>query len=127
MYEQDYIMRVNRDVIRTMAKLLLNKDIDSSEVSFSDELKSEEKRSLESVNGQTDMGNLHALEQEIWKLIEEGKERALEKALLFYSYLNEQNEEYLASQDFNREEIKTGLLQIASKYGVDSVVGLLYF
>lgn len=127
MYEQDYIMRVNRDVIRTMAKLLLNKDIDSPEVSFSDELKSEEKRSLESVNGQTDMGNLHALEQEIWKLMEEGKERALEKALLFYSYLNEQNEEYLASQDFNREDIKTGLMQIASKYGVDSVVGLMYF
>lgn len=127
MYEQDYIMRVNRDVIRTMAKLLLNKDIDSPEVSFSDELKSEEKRSLESVNGQTDMGNLHALEQEIWKLMEEGQERALEKALLFYSYLNEQNEEYLASQDFNREDIKTGLMQIASKYGVDSVVGLMYF
>lgn len=87
MYEQDYIMRVNRDVIRTMTKLLLNKDIDSPEVSLSDELKSEEKRSLESVNGQTDMGNLHTLEEEVWKLLEDGKERALEKALLFYSYL----------------------------------------
>lgn len=127
MYEQDYIMRVNRDVIRTMTKLLLNKDTDSPEVSFSDELKSEDKRSLESGNGQTDMGNLSALEEEIWKRIEEEKERALEKALLFYSYLNEQNEEYLASQDFNREDIKTGLMQIASKYGVDSVVGLMYF
>lgn len=93
MYEQDYIMRVNRDVIRTIAKLLLNKDIDSPEISFSDELKSEEKRSLELMNGQTDMGNLHMLKQEIWKLMEEGQERALEKALLFYSYLNEQNEE----------------------------------
>lgn len=127
MYEQDYIMRVNRDVIRTIAKLLLNKDIDSPEISFSDELKSEGKRSLESMNGQTDMGNLHTLEQEIWKLMEEGQERALEKALLFYRYLNEQNEEYLASQNFSREKIKMGLMQISSKCGVDSVVGLMYF
>ena len=127
MYEQDYIMRVNRDVIRTIAKMLLNKDIDSPEISFSDELKSEGKRSLESMNGQTDMGNLHTLEQEIWKLMEKGQERALEKALLFYSYLNEQNEEYLASQDFSREKIKMGLMQISSKYGVDSVVDLMYF
>ncbi len=127
MYEQDYIMRVNRDVIRTIAKLLLNKDIDSPEISFSDELKSEGKRSLELMNGQTDMGNLHMLKQEIWKLMEEGQERALEKALLFYSYLNEQNEEYLASQDFSREKIKMGLMQISSKYGVDSVVDLMYF
>lgn len=127
MYEQDYIMRVNRDVIRTIAKLLLNKDIDSPEISFSDELKSEGKRSLELMNGQTDMGNLHTLEQEIWKLMEEGQERALEKALLFYSYLNEQNEEYLASQNFSREKIKMGLMQISSKCGVDSVVGLMYF
>lgn len=127
MYEQDYIMRVNRDVIRTIAKLLLNKDIDSPEISFSDELKSEGKRSLELMNGQTDMGNLHTLEQEIWKLMEEGQERALEKALLFYRYLNEQNEEYLASQNFSREKIKMGLMQISSKCGVDSVVGLMYF
>lgn len=127
MYEQDYIMRVNRDVIRTMAKLLLNKDIDSPEVLLSDELKSEDKRSLESLSGQTDMGNLHTLEEEIWKQMKEGKERALEKALLFYSYLNEQDEEYLASAEFSREKIKAGLMQIASRYGVDSVVGLLYF
>ena len=27
MYEQDYIIRINNEVIRTMVKLLLNKDI----------------------------------------------------------------------------------------------------
>lgn len=27
MYEQDYIIRMNNEVIRTMVKLLLNKDI----------------------------------------------------------------------------------------------------
>ncbi len=29
MYEQDYIMRMNRDAVRVIAKLLLNKDVNS--------------------------------------------------------------------------------------------------
>ena len=47
MYEQDYIIRMNNEVIRTMVKLLLNKDI-GTPVDISDgAIKGENKKMIE--------------------------------------------------------------------------------
>mgnify|MGYP000281941155 CR=1 FL=1 len=48
MYEQDYIIRINNEVIRTMVKLLLNKDI-GTPVDISDgAIKGENRKNLRS-------------------------------------------------------------------------------
>lgn len=48
MYEQDYIIRINNEVIRTMVKLLLNKDI-GTPVDISDgAIKGENKKNVRS-------------------------------------------------------------------------------
>ena len=118
MYEQDYIMRMNRDVIRTIVKLVLNRDIDYPMDITSDGLKREEKQMIESLYGQVDMGKIKELEKEMLELVINNKERALEKVLLFYAYLNEQSDEFLLLNDFSREKIKSGLKFIASQYGI---------
>ena len=43
MYEQDYIMRMNRDVIRTIAKLIWGRDVEGPMDINADELKDEDK------------------------------------------------------------------------------------
>ncbi len=99
MYEQDYIIRMNNEVIRTMVKLLLNKDI-GTPVNISDgAIKSENRKILEAANGQSGIDNIKKMEEEILTLVDADKEGALEKALVFYGYLNELPEDALLSRE----------------------------
>ena len=126
MYEQDYIIRINNEVIRTMVKLLLNKDI-GTPVDISDgAIKGENKKILEAANGQSGIDNIKKMEEEILTLVDANKEGALEKALVFYRYLNELPEDALLSQNYSHEKIKKGLKMIAESYGILNVIDLIY-
>ena len=92
MYEQDYIIRMNNEVIRTMVKLLLNKDTGVPVNISEGTIKSENKKMLEAANGQSGIDNIKKMEEEILTLVDADKEGALEKALVFYGYLNELTE-----------------------------------
>ena len=126
MYEQDYIIRINNEVIRTMVKLLLNKDIGVSVDISEGVIKSENKKMLEAANGQSGIDNIKKLEEEILTLVDANKEGALEKALVFYRYLNELPEDALLSQNYSYEKIKKGLKMVAEHYGILNVIDLLY-
>lgn len=126
MYEQDYIIRINNEVIRTMVKLLLNKDI-GTPVDISDgAIKGENRKILEAANGQSGIDNIKKMEEEILTLVDANKEGALEKALAFYGYLNELPEDALLSQNYSHEKIKKGLKMIAESYGILNVIDLIY-
>ena len=90
---------MNRDVIRTIAKLILGRDMEEPMDITANELKSEDKKML-ILN---------------------------EQALLFYSYLNRQSDEFLEENDFDKEKIKEGLMFIAKQYGIVNIVNMLYF
>ena len=126
MYEQDYIMRMNRDVIRTIAKLIWGRDVEGPMDINADELKSEDKKLL-ILNEQVDVEKIIELEEKIQEQIVNNKERALEQALLFYSYLNKQSDEFLAANDFDKEKIKECLMFIAKQYEIANIVNMLYF
>lgn len=126
MYEQDYIMRMNRDVIRTISKLILGRDMEEPMDITANELKSEDKKML-ILNEQVDVEKITELEEKIQEQIVNNKERALEQALLFYSYLNKQSDEFLEANDFDKEKIKEGLMIIAKQYGIVNIVNMLYF
>ena len=126
MYEQDYIIRMNNEVIRTMVKLLLNKDI-GTPVDISDgAIKGENRKILEAANGQSGIDNIKKMEEEILTLVDVNKEGALEKALVFYGYLNELPEDELLSGNYSHEKIKKGLKMVAEHYGILNVIDLIY-
>ena len=126
MYEQDYIMRMNRDVIRTISKLILGRDMEEPMDITANELKSEDKNML-ILNEQVDVATITDLDEKIQEQIVNNKERALEQALLFYSYLNKQSDEFLEANDFDKEKIKEGLMFIAKQYGIVNIVNMVYF
>ncbi|MFR2126831.1 MAG: DUF6483 family protein, partial [Dorea sp.] len=68
MYEQDYIMRMNRDVIRTIAKLIWGRDVEGPMDINADELKSEDKKLL-ILNEQVDVEKIIELEEKIQEQI----------------------------------------------------------
>ena len=126
MYEQDYIIRMNNEVIRTLAKLLLNKNIGTPVDISEGVIKRENKKMLESANGQSGIDNIEKMEDEILTLVDANKEGALEKALVFYGYLNELPEDVLLSKNYSHEKIKKGLKMIAERYGILNVIDLIY-
>lgn len=85
MFEQDYVMRLIKEMVRAILKLLFNIDTHSPS---------------ENLLKDTDQSNL-------------------EIALLFYFYLNDKTDKFLEEHNFNRDEIKSGLLDITAKYGID--------
>lgn len=120
MFEQDYIMRLINEMVRAILKLLFNIDTDSP----TDELlkESEEKETLDKLYDLVDTGKISEAENLIYDLTETGEMAKLEIALLFYAYLNDKDDDFLEINDFSREEVKNGLTDIASRYGLNGIV-----
>ena len=119
MYEQDYIMRLIKEMVRTLLKLLFN--IDSQSPSAELELleNDEQRQTLESLLNMIDEGRINEAENRLYDIIETPDGGDLKTALLFYSYLNEKSDEFLEEHDFDRDEVKQGLESVISKYGVN--------
>ena len=66
-------------------------------------------------------GNINEAEDRLFELCEDNNRNKLQTALLFYSYLNKKNDEFLEKNNFSREEIVLGLRTIMSDYGLDSI------
>ncbi len=116
MYEQDYIMRLINEMVRTILKLLFNIDTESPS---SELLKNaEEKQTLESLLDMIDEGRINEAENTLYDSIKNFEKSGLEIALLFYLYLNDKSDEFLEEHDFSRDEVKQGIEDITSRYGI---------
>ena len=108
MFEQDYVMRLIKEMVRAILKLLFNIDTDSPSAELLEDVK--EQQTLDELLDMVDNGFI---------ITEEGKKTDLEMALLFYSSLNDKSDEFLEAHNYSRDEIKAGLKDITVRYGVD--------
>ncbi|MCI9371218.1 MAG: hypothetical protein HFH65_13065 [Lachnospiraceae bacterium] len=119
MFEQDYVMRLIKEMIRAVLKLLFNIDTKSPTVELLES--KEEKESLKDLLDMADNGNINEAENRLYDLISNGDIDSLKIALLFYSYLNDKSDEFLETNEFSREEIKLGIKNLADKFGLKSI------
>ena len=117
MFEQDYVMRLIKEMLRAILKLLFNIDTDSPSAELLEDAK--EQQTLDELLDMVDNGFINEAENKIYEITEEGKKTDLEMALLFYSYLNDKSDEFLEAHNYGRDEIKAGLKDITVRYGVD--------
>lgn len=116
MFEQDYIIRLIKEMIRAILKLLFNIDTDNP---IEDLLEDKESRdALEKLFDMVDNGNINEAENQIYDITSDNSMANLEVALLFYSYLNDKDDDFLQKNDFCREEIKSGIKELVSRYGL---------
>ena len=81
MFEQDYVMRLIKEMIRAILKLLFNIDTDSPSAELLKD--SEEEQTLNELLDMVDDGFINEAENRIYEITEEGKKIDLEIALLF--------------------------------------------
>ena len=77
MFEQDYIMRLIKEMIRAILKLLFHID---SEVS-TDLLENEEKTALETLLNMADAGCINEAENQIFEIVDAGDKDSLKMVL----------------------------------------------
>lgn len=119
MFEQDYIMRLIKEMVRAILKLIFQIDMDSPTAELLEE--SEERATLEALLDLVDAGRINEAENRIYEITEGLDQSHLEIALLFYSYLNDKSDDFLEENNFSRNEVKQGLQDIVSRYGLDSM------
>ena len=119
MFEQDYVMRLIKEMVRAILKLLFNIDTESPTVELLED--KEEKETLENLLDMIDNGKINEAENSLYDLTSDTDMNSLEIALLFYSYLNDKTDDFLEANDFSRDEIKSGLENIADSFGLSSI------
>ena len=118
MFEQDYVMRLIKEMIRVILKLLFNIDVETLTTRLIEN--EEEKATLEALLDMIDEGAINEAENIIFELAEDNAN--LEMILLFYSYLNDKSDTFLLENHFSRKELQTDLKNILSQYGLDSMI-----
>lgn len=117
--EKDYIMRIVHEWIRTLIKLIFNKDIDRDEdVTVPLEVMQQYKKLTAMLDG----GEINEAENLLLDGLKEGDRAYFEMALLFYEKLSTKTDEFLAEHDYSREEVADGLKYVVNFYGYGSLL-----
>ena len=116
MFEQDYIMRYIKEMIRVLLKLVFHIDTDAPVIDLLEDKK--DKQTLELLLNLVDEGMIDNAENKIYEIIGDGNKQNLKIAILFYSYLNDKSDKFLEEHNFSRDEIKLGLQDVMERYGV---------
>lgn len=123
MIEQDYIMRLIKELIRAILKLLFH--IDTTTIPVAEFVQDQEtKQTLEELLKQIDSGMINEAENKLFDIIDGKDQEKLKAALVFYAYLNEKEEKFLLEHNFSHEEIKMGLKRIAAWYQLEEISNL---
>ena len=124
MYEQDYIMRPIQEMVKAVLKLIFHIDTESPAGKLLED--SEEKAVLNTLLDLADEGKINEAENTVFEITENMDYKNLEVALLFYSYLNEKSDDFLEENDFSRDEVREGLQEIVSRYGLGSIADMFF-
>lgn len=119
MFEQDYIIRLVKEMVRAILKLLFNMDVQEATEGLAENKEQEEL--LENLLDMIDSGNINEAENHLDDFINKDDVNTLKIALLFYSYLNDKTDDFLEESDFSREEIVLGMENVADSFGLSSI------
>lgn len=122
MFEQDYIMRLIKEMVRAILKLLFNIDSESPTAKLLEN--KEQKETLENLLDLVDAGKINEAENRLYDFISDSDMGSLEIALLFYSYLNDKTDAFLEENAFSREEVKSGMKNLVDMFGLSSIAGM---
>ena len=124
MFEEDYIIRTIKEMVRTILKLLFHIDAKTPK---SDILENEvEKKRLEKLIDMVNHGQINEAENELYDFLDGKDKKQLKLALLFYSHWNDKTDEFLEENQFSREEIKLGIGNVTRQFGLGSITEMFF-
>lgn len=125
MFKQDYIMRQIQQLVQALVKILFNIDADSASSALIQDM--ETKAAADDLLRKINNGNIHEAENELSDLLENRTMDNLLVGIVFYSYLNEKDDQYLEIHDFSRAEVKSGIKHLLSEYGLETMANIFFY
>lgn len=119
MLQDDYILRQIREMVQAVMKMLFH--VTTSDLT-PDVLEEDSAReTAANLNALVDEGNIDEAENQLYEMTCDGDRQNLEIGLLFYYYLNGKDDEFLEEHNFSREEIMTGIQDLAERYNLSGI------
>ncbi len=112
--DKDYIMRLTHEVVRTLIRLLFQKDIDREEESTAPAEMLVRYRKLLAMIKE---GKINEAENLLVEEMELDNLSYFEMGLLFYEKLGAQTEDFLEEHNYTQEEVVDGLKYLVDCYG----------
>ncbi len=120
MFEQDYVMRIIHEIVRTLLKLLFHiENPEDEQLILEDERTAEDYKRLLNLVAE---GKIKEADHALFEKLNLNKKENFQMALLFYNYINDLDDEKLEAGGFSREQAKEGLLKVIKLYGYEDLV-----
>lgn len=118
--EKDYIMRIIKEMVRVLISLLLGKTYQTVELPDENKCKVSGK-TLGEYEKMVDQGLVNEAENILLENIDYTKPEEVLAAALFYEYVSEKEEAFLASCNYSKEEALDGIKWLVKNAGYDEV------
>lgn len=123
-FEQDYMMRVIKTAVETLARLLFQKT--DAEFELNDETEYTAALNLYvRLLELADSGDVNGAENLLYAGLDTENQDFLEIGISFYHHINGYDDEFLTAHDYEREEIRDGIRQLLEEYRMGNMADLL--
>ena len=119
MLQDDFILRQIREMVHAVMKMLFQ--VSASELTPDVIEDSTARTTLENLIALTDEGKIDEAENQLYEMTCDGDRQNLEIGLLFYYNLNGKDDDFLEVHNFSREEIMTGIQDLADRYQLSGI------
>lgn len=119
MLQDDFILRQIREMIHAVMSMLFQ--VNASELSPEVIEDASARTVLEELLALTDEGRIDEAENQLYEMTCDGDRQNLEIGLLFYYNLNGKDDDFLEVHNFSREEIMTGIQDLADRYQLSEI------
>ena len=114
-FEQDYVMRLIKQVIHVLIGMLLNKKTTLEHEMLVNLQQNSGDDYLQRLTILADQGKICEAENMLLDALEGGTHETCLAALLFYEHINEFDDDFLEEHNFSRNEIRQGVIDIADR------------
>lgn len=122
--EKDYIMRIIKEMVRVLFSLVLGKQYKSVELPEENKYEVSGK-ALEEFKKMVDAGFINEAENILLESIDYTQKEEVLAAVLFYQYVSEKDNDFLAAHDYSKEEALDGMKRLAEQQGYGQITSLL--
>lgn len=123
MLKKDYVMRLIHEAVRALVKLVFKIDTEKEEeLVFTEK---EKETTYDELLKLINEGKINEAENKLLDELDSKDMECYKMALMFYSYLNDKDIDFLEEHDFSKKEIVDGLKYVSDIYGYGSMAGAL--
>lgn len=123
-YQQDYVMRLIKQMMQAIAKIIFKK---TEEEEIPEQLITTDGDGGNEIDlfALADSGQINEAENLLYKHLDTSDMSQLRNAFAFYEHINDYQNDFLEEHNYSREEVLDGIKNISADFGVSGLIDAL--